>query len=227
MQQAPEAGGVVIVPREVAERASGHADQVRQRILEGAARAFARSGLQGTSVPEIASECGISVGLLYRYFTGKAELYTTICTAEAKAEAEGLRNELKLISDPQLWLEHAVDFYLDRLGSDGGAGLLLGAMAEAPTNEVVRNSLRLRREVITGFIEAFLAERVSEGVLPERIATAALSRAIAMLLDGVVVEWAVAGPQLDLDQVREAILTLVGALTSAGAHPASPAAESA
>ncbi len=216
-----------IVSGGVAERSSAHADQVRQRILEGAARAFARSGLQGTSVPEIAAECGISVGLLYRYFASKAELYTAICTAETKAEAEGLRSELELISDPQQWLEHAVDFYLQRLASGGGASLLLGAMAEATSNEVVRRSLRLRRQVIVGFIESFLKAQIAAGALAEGVPVAPLSRAIAMLLDGVVVEWAVAGSELDLDEVRAAILSLVAALTSTGTHPASPATESA
>ena len=50
-----------------------------------------------------------------------------------------------------------------------------------------------------------------------------------MLLDGVVVEWAVAGPDLDLAQVREAILALVttliaGAGRSQAPNPAVPSA---
>lgn len=219
----------VIVVREVTDRGTAHADQVRQRILEGAARAFARSGLQGTSVPDIAAECGVSVGLLYRYFTSKADLYTAICSVETKAEAEGLRQELELISDPRAWLEHAVDFYLGRLSGEGGAGLLLGAMAEAPVNEVVRSSLRLRRQVIVEFIESFIQARISPGSLPDGLPVASFSRAIAMLLDGVVVEWAVAGPDLDLAQVREAILALVttliaGAGRSQAPNPAVPSA---
>ncbi len=220
-------GGFAIVSQGLSERSTAHADQVRRRILEGAKRAFARSGMQGTSVPEIAAECGVSVGLLYRYFTSKAELYTAICSLETKAEAEGLRAELELISDPRLWLEHAIDFYLDRLDAEGGAGLLLGAMAEAPTNEVIRASLRLRREVITSFVESFLAARIAAKDLPEAMPTAALARAIAMLLDGVVMEWAVAGPELDLAQVRAALLALVTRVTSTGAQPGKPAADSA
>jgi AcrR family transcriptional regulator len=100
-------------------------------------------------------------------------------------------------------------------------------MAEAPANEVVRSALRLRRQVISSFIETFLEARIAAGVMAEGAPVAAISRAIAMLLDGVVVEWAVSGPELDLDEVRAAILALVTALTSAAAHPASPATESA
>jgi AcrR family transcriptional regulator len=201
---------------------------VRQRILEGASRAFARSGLQGTSVPDIAAECGISVGLLYRYFGSKLELYTEICGAEAVAEAEGLRLELSRIADPHLRLGRAVDYYLARLSPEGGAGLLLSALAEAPTNELVRTSLRLRRDVINSFITSFIEGRIAAGELPGDLPVARLARAIAMALDGALVEWAVAGGELDRSAVREAILELVGALLRAARdQPARPAAASA
>ncbi len=213
---------------EVTEESASHADQVRQRILDGATRAFARSGMQGTSVPDIATECGISVGLLYRYFTSKAELYTAICTAQTMAEAEGLRLQLEEISDPDMWLDHAIDFYLGRLAADGGAGLLLGAMAEAGTNPMVRRSLQLRQQLIRDFIGSFLRSRVEAGGLPEGVAFEDYAKGISMLLDGAVAEWAVAGPDLDLEAVRRAIRQLVNALLqSVGAHGQTPAAASA
>ena len=219
-------GRVSIVEREA--EVPSHADLVRQRILDGAARAFARSGLQGTSVPDIAAECGISVGLLYRYFRSKVELYTEICSAQTRAEAEGLRLELSRISDPRLWLERAVDYYLSRLSSDGGAGLLLSALAEAPANELVRTSLLLRRDVINSFITSFIESRIAAGELPQGLPVARFARAIAMALDGAVVDWAVAGDELDPEAVREAILELVGAmLRAARDQPGRSAAASA
>lgn len=213
---------------EVAEESASHADQVRQRILDGATRAFARSGMQGTSVPDIATECGISVGLLYRYFASKAELYTAICTAQTMAEAEGLRLQLEEISDPEMWLDHAIDFYLGRLAADGGAGLLLGAMAEAGTNPMVRRSLQLRQQLIGDFIGSFFRSRVDAGAVPEGVAFEDYAKGISMLLDGAVAEWAVAGPDLDLEAVRRAIRQLVNALLqSVRAHGQTPAAASA
>jgi AcrR family transcriptional regulator len=48
-----------------------HATEMRQRILDGARRAMLEGGYRGTTMPEIAAEAGVSVGLLYRYFSSK------------------------------------------------------------------------------------------------------------------------------------------------------------
>jgi AcrR family transcriptional regulator len=211
----------------VGERAS-HADQVRQRILDGAARAFSRSGRQGTSVPDIATECGISVGLLYRYFESKGELYTAICTSQSASEAGALRLEMDSIRDPQQRLEHAVDFYLERLYQGGGAGLLLGALAEAQSNQLVRDALRVRRDAICEFIEGFLADLASGGELAPGPPISTYVKGIAMLLDGAVVDWAVSGSELDRAAIRRAILDLLSGLFGGPAgQPPSPAEASA
>lgn len=216
-----------LVPAAI-DPAPRHADLVRQRILEGAARAFSRSGLSGTSVPQVAAECGMSVGLLYRYFSGKTELYTAICTSQMAAEVASLRQQMDLITDPRQRLEHAVDFYLGRLSENGGAGLLLGALAEAQTNQLVRQTLRLRRDGILAFIEGFLAEGIASGGLAPGLPVASCARAIAMTLDGAITEWAVSGPDLDRPAVRAAIIDLLtGLLRPAAPQTASPTAASA
>lgn len=69
------------------------------QILRAAAAAFARRGFHATTVQDIATEAGISAGLLYRYFAGKddvvvalvetyvADLHTAIEQAETLAAA--------------------------------------------------------------------------------------------------------------------------------------------
>lgn len=48
--------------------------QTRQRILETAVRLFATKGYEATTMRDIAAEAECSLGLAYRYFTGKDEL---------------------------------------------------------------------------------------------------------------------------------------------------------
>ena len=50
---------------------AAHATEMRQRILDGAHRAMLSGGYRGTTMPSIATEAGVSVGLLYRYFESK------------------------------------------------------------------------------------------------------------------------------------------------------------
>ena len=47
----------------------------RTAILEGACRAFARCGFEGTTVDTIAAEAEIAKGTVYLYYKSKAEIY--------------------------------------------------------------------------------------------------------------------------------------------------------
>lgn len=51
-------------------------DQRRSQILEAARRAFSRRGdVAGTTIRDIATEAGISEGIIYRHFESKEELF--------------------------------------------------------------------------------------------------------------------------------------------------------
>src|SRR5258705_239866 len=56
----------------------GRREQTTERILDGAAAAFAKGGYAGTSMEEIAAAAGVSKLLLYRDFAGKRETYQAI-----------------------------------------------------------------------------------------------------------------------------------------------------
>lgn len=191
-------------------------DQVRQRILDGAARAFARSGPRATSVPEIASESGVSVGLIYRYFKGKAELYAATCFQRAGTEIAALRAEMASIQDPQRRLEHALDFYLARLASDGEAALIIGAMAESHGSPGIGAALELRRDTMRQFIVEYLEERVAARELEPPVEP--LAHAISLTLDGALAEIVVGG--VELRDTRAAILALLRRVIQVGSGPA-------
>jgi len=198
-----------------------HADRVRQRILDGAARAFSLSGFQGTSVPEIAAEVGVSVGLLYRYFPSKADLFTAICLSEMESEIAALTRQLSEIANPTERLRQGVEYYLRQMQRNHGAGVILGALAEAPANEEVRRVMRIRGTTIRDFVRGYLRDGVSAGELPAETPIEEFTAAIAMLLDGVVTAWAVSGPELDLPSVCDAIVSLLAAALQ-NPHPSTP-----
>src|SRR5262249_7371028 len=53
-------------------------DRTRERILAAAIATFARKGLAGTSVPDIARQARIRVSTLYHYFRSKEALYQEV-----------------------------------------------------------------------------------------------------------------------------------------------------
>jgi len=69
----------------------------RERLLEAAARTFARKGYAGATVEEIAESAGYTIGALYSNFEGKQELFLELMSGRATrrraAVAEMLRAE--------------------------------------------------------------------------------------------------------------------------------------
>lgn len=53
----------------------------RARILEAATTEFATYGFEGVPIAQIAGASGCSLGLLYRYFANKADLYNAVVDA--------------------------------------------------------------------------------------------------------------------------------------------------
>lgn len=63
-------------PAEAARRA--RAEQRSAQLLEAAARLMDRDGPESVSMQSLATEAGVSVGLIYRYFGGKDELLLAV-----------------------------------------------------------------------------------------------------------------------------------------------------
>ncbi len=53
-------------------------DEKRERVLNCAKHAFARSGLNGANINNIAAEAGVSIGALYKYFRTKEDLFLAL-----------------------------------------------------------------------------------------------------------------------------------------------------
>ena len=63
------------------------ADDTRAKILEAAFRRFGKFGLGKSTMAEIAGDCGMSAGNLYRFYTNKAEIGAA-CAQHCMRESE-------------------------------------------------------------------------------------------------------------------------------------------
>ena len=69
-------------------------EQRKAAIVTAAARVFARKGLAGTKIADIAAEAGMSIGLIYRYFSGKDEVFALLVEQTMGGSAEAARQAL-------------------------------------------------------------------------------------------------------------------------------------
>jgi len=69
-------------PREAAKQA--RTDVYRRHILEAAERVFAEHGYDAAPMQEIARRAGLSMGVIYGIFPGKAELYAALLDARGR-----------------------------------------------------------------------------------------------------------------------------------------------
>ena len=196
-----------IAPRETP---AAHAAAVRERILEGAGRAFAASGFRA-NIPAIAAEAGVSVGLIYRYFESKEELFLAVCSQQTDAKLDELARTLAGIPDPRARLEAAIGIFVTSLQEERWGAIVVHAWAEADRNPRIRDLLQRMFDQQRGFSAMFVREAIARGEASPSLDVEALSLATGMLLHGAIAFQAERGPVFDPGPVAQAITTTLGA----------------
>ncbi|MCM0621999.1 TetR/AcrR family transcriptional regulator [Nocardioides bruguierae] len=70
-----------------------HLDARRQQILDAARACFTARGFGRTSMTDVVEASGLSVGAIYRYFTGKEEIVAAICEGSSQVFPDELTTE--------------------------------------------------------------------------------------------------------------------------------------
>lgn len=189
---------------------AAHATEMRQRILDGAHRAMLGGGYRGTTMPAIAAEADVSVGLLYRYFDSKEELYLAMCEGVTQAQLDELAAQMGQINDPRERLARTVGHFVESLEAERWGAIITTGWAEADVNPALRDLLRRRCDQIRAFATMFLRESVARGEVEPEVDVEDLSLAATMLMDGVVAHQAEMGDRFDPAVVERSVIALIG-----------------
>jgi AcrR family transcriptional regulator len=189
---------------------SVHAAEMRDRILAGAHQAMLAGGYRGTTMPAIASEAGVSVGLLYRYFESKEELYLAMCESVTQAQLDELAVQISHITDARERLARAVGYFVDSLDAEHWGAIITTGWAEADIKPALRDMLRRRCDQIRAFAAMFLREAIARGEIEADVDVEELSLATTMLMDGVIAHQAEMGDRFDAGLVQRSVISLVG-----------------
>lgn len=165
-------------------------ERTRERIIEAATEVFARRGMHGTRVADIAERAGIAYGLVYHHFRNKEEILTAIF-AERWALYVAYLEELEGTPAPfRERMRKLVHFWVEtyRLEKD---------MMTVMINEITRSYEFLESHDIGAVLRAFdPIERIIEagksngevrGDLDARLATYVIIGVAEMVLTGYVI----------------------------------------
>ena len=154
--------------------------RTRQQLLDAAAKVFARKGVAGASVEEIAEAAGYSVGALYSNFEGKDQLLVELLVAQRARRIEAITAVFadpsqdlaaQLVQLARVMGEMADTEPAGGLGDVGPRSLRTPAMKRA-----VRTQLRGQVAELDGLLTGALERAgIAPGVAPETVTTVVLA----------------------------------------------------
>jgi AcrR family transcriptional regulator len=178
-----------VMPRGDFDRSARNA-QTRERLLEAAATVYARRGVSGATLDEVAAEAGFTKGAVYSQFGSKDNLLIALLhehlAAQIAAQLEVFDHEPDRLQRPRLGSAQ----WMDRIASDPDSfrlfvELWVQAQHDERLRERLAEGLHALRDAHTRFAETSAAEAGIEQPphVAEHFATVvtALGIGIAML----------------------------------------------
>jgi AcrR family transcriptional regulator len=192
-------------------------ERTRERIVEAAAKVFARRGYHRATVDEIASEAGFTIGALYSNFAGKEDLFLAIAdrqveqrVAEVGAMADAAEGDApgdQAAARLREFLERDPDWPL----------LFYEFWSLSVRNPELQGELAKRRDAIRDALAETLERVAKRHGFELRFPAPVLATAIAASLNGLAFERA-ADPKALPDEVFTEFVTAVLGCAIAAPH---------
>jgi TetR/AcrR family fatty acid metabolism transcriptional regulator len=182
-------------------------DDKRQRILQAAAKVFARKGYFAARVSEIAKRASVADGTIYLYFRGKEDILVSLFDEVMSVHLDRVRRELTGVAGAPARLRAIASEHLRALGENRDLAVVFQVELRQSTKFMERftaswlqDYFRLLAEVI----EEGQAEGTLRPDLPRKLATKVFFGA----LDEMVTSWILGGKEYDLGQLATPVVDL-------------------
>jgi len=173
-----------------AARPTRRSARTRERIIEAATEVFARRGVHGTRVADIAERAGIAYGLVYHHFRNKEEILSAIFAERWAQYVAYLEEVARAPASFRERMRRLIHFWVETYRQDSD---LMTVMI----NEITRSYEFLESHDITAVLVAFdpieriIVEGRANGEvradLDARLATYAVLGVAEMVLTGYVI----------------------------------------
>jgi AcrR family transcriptional regulator len=181
--------------------------ETRGRILDAAARVFARRGFGQATVQDIADEAEISMGALYHHFAGKEELFRAL--AEDHVRRDVMEYEPQPAASFREALQHFVAHMIGHLQQKHDIALNMELWAQATREEWAREVIAEEFRTFRGLLERMLRIAQEAGVARRDLDVQASCVLVEALFAGTAVQWAVDPKAIDLKSLEKTWVDLL------------------
>lgn len=137
------------------------------QVADAAVKLFARQGYYKTTIQEIATDAGVSVGLIYKYFTDKDDILMYVLLQVIDGYRTRIPRELVGVTDELERFEIAVDAYcrvIDSMRAETVLAYRSTKSLPAGMREVVKQSELETNEIIADCIRGCVDKGIFRGV---------------------------------------------------------------
>lgn len=182
------------------------AERTYRAILKAAARVFPKKGFEGTQIPDIARVAEVSVGIVYRYFDDKREIFLEMLEAHldaARAEvAARISPESFAGASPEDVMDRVLDVVFTAIEDEPALARVY--LAVSLTDKDVAKMRHDAESYDRSVIAAILAMQAPH--LPDPTATALV---IERAVQGVAIDCVLGSKTVTIDAAKSALKSMM------------------
>jgi len=183
------------------------------RIVESMRASVAARGIAGSTFDHVASEAGVSRGLLHYHFGTKEQLLVEVVRRECDVSLERLEQAIEAAGSAEDLLDALVRSFDDWLGDVPAPGMIYEMLTLAQRNDEIAAELaELGRRTRSHLGDALERKRAG-GVLSLRVDPELAAMFLFALADGVIVR-RLSEPELDIGPLTEQAIAAARAVLS-------------
>jgi len=183
-------------------------DDKRQRILQAAARVFARKGYHGARVSEIARRAEVADGTIYLYFRDKEDILVSLFDEVMREHLKRAHEEIAALGGTREKLLAMARGHLGLLGGNRDLAVVFQVELRHSTKFMERFTASWLQDyfaLLTGIVE----EGQEEGTLRTDLPLKLVTKSFFGALDEMVTSWILSGRDYDLRELAAPVVELL------------------
>lgn len=180
----------------------------RQKILDSAAKVFAKKGYQSATMIDVAKAAKVGIGTLYNYFKNKDELLINCADRTIKTELDKIRKICEKQTDPMDRMETYFIQHALLLKEKPHLAILLVSEIRQTQEFFKRNPDFNPLRHYTGFVRELFEEAKQIGRIKD-VGTNALAIMVIGAMDLLICQWLMEPETVDSKAVIQNIRTIL------------------